>query len=284
MKNFKTLFVVSIFTFLTSGCTALFGDINRGVRSGESSSLVAWLYPKGDLPPQQNDEVPVLNLPLRVGLAFVPPKYSHVHSWSVSEAHKTELLGKVRASFADKPYISHIEIIPQYYLENARGIDGMQQLARLMHVDVMALVSYDQVVHNFDTSQSLLYWTIVGAYLVEGSKDEVHTFVDLAVIDVNSGKLLLRAPGINKQGSRSTLIKNAENIRRSREQGFESAMAEMSTNFELELERFRERIKKDQSVKVQTRAGYGGGSMSLWMLLFIVVLGCYKSCRHFAFK
>lgn len=283
MQTFKVIFCSLIVSVLLCGCTALFGDMNRGVRSGESSSLVSWLYPKGEIPPQKNDDVPVLNVPLRVGLAFVPPKNNFANSYYVSEAHKTELLAKVRESFSSKPYINHIEIIPQYYLENVKGIDGMQQLARLMNVDVMALVSYDQVVHNFDTSQSLLYWTIVGAYVVEGSKDEVHTFVDLAVIDVNTGKLLLRAPGIDKQGSRSTLVKNAENLRRSREKGFELAMATMNSNLEIELDSFRERIKKDQSVKVQTRSGYGGGSFSSWFGM-LIVLCCYKSGRRFVGK
>lgn len=274
LKTFLPRLLILSGAFAFAGCTAIWGEVNRGARSGESSSLVAWLYPRGEVPPTV-EETPVLRVPLRVGLAFVPPRNGYANSYYLSEAHKSELLYKVRESFSEKAYIDSIQIIPQYYLDRARGISGMQQVARMMSVDVMALVSYDQVVHNFDTSESLLYWTIVGAYVVKGSKDEVHTFVDLAVVDVNTGKLLLRAPGMDKQSSKSTLVKNAESVRRSREQGFNLAMQEMSKNLDAELALFRERIKTDKSVRVETRSGFsGGGSASLLLALMLFL------CRY----
>ncbi|MEQ1704159.1 MAG: Ig-like domain repeat protein, partial [Ilumatobacteraceae bacterium] len=48
-------------------------------------------------------------------------------------------------------------------------------------LDVIALVSYDQVAHSAETTSSFLYWTIVGAYVVKGNKNDVQTFVDTAV-------------------------------------------------------------------------------------------------------
>lgn len=62
----------------------------------------------------------------------------------------------------------------------------MAQVARLYGVDVMALVSYDQVIHTDDTKASLLYWTIIGAYIIKGSQFDTATFVDTAVFDINT--------------------------------------------------------------------------------------------------
>ncbi len=40
-------------------------------QSRNSSSLVSFLYPNGSTPPQEN-AIPELHVPLRVGLAFLP--------------------------------------------------------------------------------------------------------------------------------------------------------------------------------------------------------------------
>ena len=61
----------------------------------------------------------------------------------------------------------------------------------------MALVSYDQVANTSEKTSSLLYWTIVGAYVVKGNKNDVQTFVDTAVFDMATRKLLFRAPGVS---------------------------------------------------------------------------------------
>ena len=65
---------------LLAGCTSLWQATMGGLsetssgamRRGVSSSLVEYLYPSGEEPPPFNDSVPQLNIPLRVGLAFVP--------------------------------------------------------------------------------------------------------------------------------------------------------------------------------------------------------------------
>ena len=52
---------------LLGGCTSLFqlGE-PYGQREGVSSSLVDYLYPKGEVPPEETQGIPQLNLPLRV--------------------------------------------------------------------------------------------------------------------------------------------------------------------------------------------------------------------------
>ncbi len=155
-------------------------------------------------------------------------------------------------------------------------------MGRLYQLDVMALVSYDQVVHTDDRASSILYWTIVGAYVVKGSKNDVQTFVDTAILDVPTRRLLFRAPGTDKITANTTLIGSTETLRENREQSFDRAMQDMTGNLAVELELFRERIKEDKSVRVSHRPGYkegGGEGLSVLFLLLIVPVFRARSLR-----
>lgn len=202
-----------------------------------------------------------------VGLAFVP---SHaVTTAGLSEARKHELLGRVSAAFAGRDFIRDIASVPDTYLRSRGGFQSVDQVARLYGLDVIALVSYDQVVHTEDTRASWTYSTIVGAFLVKGSKNDVQTFVDSAIFDVKTRALLFRAPGIDRVESTSTLINSPEETRKARERSFDSAMADMTQNLGKELESFRARIKADKSVTVTQQPGTarnGGGAAGLEFL------------------
>ena len=266
---------------LISGCTTLWHDIaGRRPRQGISSSLVDYLYPNGEVPPAQDPVVPTLQLPVKVGLAFVPS--TGPVTAGLSEARKNELLGKVKGAFANREFIREITVVPDTYLRSRKGFQTVDQVARLYGLDVMVLVSYDQVANIEDTKASLLYWTIVGAYLIKGSKNDVQTFVDAAIFDVKSHKLLFRAPGIDRIESTSTLINIPEEARKARERSFDNAMAGMTRNLDDELEVFRERIKKDRSVTVTQRAGStgGGGAFSGAMLGLIATLALVIAGRR----
>ena len=185
------LFAIAMVAFLLTGCSTMW-DWSGGARSGTSSSLVDYLYPDGQEPPDVEQTIPYFELPLRVGIGFVPGQAGY---GTISEATKMQLLAKVKAAFIDREYISHIEVIPDTYLRSSSGVIGMQQVARLYDVDIMALVSYDQVAVSEENPAGLLYWTIVGAYLIKATSNEVQTFVDTAVFDVDTARLLFRAPG-----------------------------------------------------------------------------------------
>jgi rhombotail lipoprotein len=229
------------------------------------------LYPNGEIPPEHDGNIPNLNIPLRVGLAFVPSHSNTVEG--LSEANKNSLLEKTKESFSNRKFIKEIIVIPDTYLRSGRGFRTVDQVARLYSLDVIALVSYDQVAHADDTKSSILYWTIVGAYFVKGSKNDVQTFVDTAIFDVQTHKLLFRAPGINKIEATSTLINSAEEMRKARENSFSLAMVDMTNNLVDELDKFKEKIKEDRSVTITHRSGYGGGgSFDLTMILLLVGL------------
>jgi rhombotail lipoprotein len=260
------------------GCSPFYGA-DQGVRSGVSSSLVDYLYPKGEVPPQFDQQVPRLELPLRVGLAFVPT--TERAAGEPTEALKNDLLERVRKQFLDRKYIASIEVIPETYLRSTRGFDGMQQVARLYRADVMALVSYDQVAISADNELSLTYWTIVGAYVIKGTENKIQTFVDTAVFDVPSTKLLFRAPGVDTREKSSTAIEANEVARQARADSFAFAMHDMSGNLVAELDRFEERLKTEPQlaqVDRTTRSGAGG----LDAVVLVVLAGGFLRRRRLA--
>ena len=269
----KRLFILSVAILMTA-CASLFGSSKR---EGVSSSLVDFLYPDGEKPPTgQAVNIPNLELPLRVGLAFVP---SQGRGGALGEAERVQLLDKVKAAFSGRDYIEAIEVIPEAYLRTGRGFTALEQTARLHDLDVMALVSYDQVAHSAERTSSFLYWTIVGAYVVKGNKNDVQTFVDTAVFDVATRKLLFRAPGVSENKSSSTLVDLDRDLRVAQQKGFEVAMADMTVNLDKELNVFKERIKTDGSVKVTHSSRYTGGgggaadSVLLALLTGLILIG-----------
>ncbi len=272
----KILVTIASVALLLTGCSSLW-NWSGGTRSGTSSSLVDYLYPDGQIPPAVADTVPYLQLPLRVGIAFVPGQSSY---GTISEATKMQLLDKVKAAFIDREYISHIEVIPDTYLRSSKGVSGMQQVARLYGADVMALVSYDQVAVSEENPAGILYWTIVGSYVIKATSNEVQTFVDTAVFDVGTARLLFRAPGTDVLSDRSTLVEAGETVRKARDASFASAMDEMTGNLSVELDRFRERVKTDPTVaKTEWKPGSGVGSCS-WLILLAAAAGGLRRGRR----
>lgn len=264
------LFAIAWVALLLTGCSTMW-NWGGGARSGASSSLVDYLYPDGEKPPDVEQTIPYLELPLRVGIGFVPGQAGY---GTISEATKMQLLAKVKAEFIDREYISHIEVIPDTYLRSSRGVIGMQQVARLYDVDIMALVSYDQVAVSEENPAGLLYWTIVGAYLIKATSNEVQTFVDTAVFDVDTAKLLFRAPGTHTMSGRSTLVEAGEVVRKVKDESFTAAMEQMTGNLAVELDRFQERVKENPNVaNTQWRPGSGGGAFGWLTLVLLALIG-----------
>ena len=274
MKATRLFLLVFIFT--TTACAGLLGG---STREGVSSSLVDYLYPEGEKPPPQSGQIPHLQLPLKIGLAFVPARSGN--SQGLSEAERMKLLDDVKTTFSGRDFIEEIAVIPEAYMRTGRGFSALEQTARLYDLDVMALVSYDQVANTAEKTSSLLYWTIVGAYVVKGNKNDVQTFVDTAVFDVATRKLLFRAPGVSETKSSSTLVDVQHDVRMAQRKGFEQAMADMTVNLEKELALFKERIRTDGSVRV-SRAGSsgGGGAANPAFLILLAGLLCFPVVRH----
>lgn len=276
IKIYRLISLILISIFLNS-CSSW----SRNSRQGVSSSLVQYLYPEGEEPPKYEQNIPNLKLPLTVGLAFVPSASGNTRG--LTEQHKATLLEKVRQRFLGRDFISNIVVIPDTYLHASKGFTGLEQISRLYGLDIVALVSYDQVTHVEENEASFLYWTIVGAYLIPASENEVQTFVDTAIFDVNTRKLLFRAPGVDKTSGVSTLIGVDRDTRKAEEQGFALAMDDMSKNLDAELQTFKQRIKTNKTVTVSHREGYhGGGAFDLSFLLLLLGLCFFQNRAKFA--
>lgn len=245
-----------------------------------SSSLVDFLYPNKNERVAHKQEMPVLTLPLNVGLSFLPSQNSqHWRGDRISESDKIKLLEKVKMSFVQQGYIDHITLIPSVYLRkssNNSGFDRLDQVSRLHDVDIMVLVSFDQVTQSLQNNASLLYWTIVGMYVVPGNENSIQTFVDTAVFDVHSRKMLLRAPGVSSIRKRSTAI-GVDRVMKNRAlQGFQLAFDDMIKNLSTELTGFKARAKQGKVVTIKHQAGYsaggswGGGLLTLLYIMLVV--------------
>lgn len=254
-----------------TGCVGF----SRHARHHEANSVVQFLYPDTALPFVQ-PEIPTLRLPLRVGLAFVPPATpgGYRSAAHFSEAQKTVLLRQVAAQFKALPFVAAIEIVPATYLRPGGGFDNLDQVRALLGVDVIALVSYDQAQNTADTAWSLAYWTIVGAYVVPAQKNDTHTLMEAVVYDIPSRSLLFRAPGTSAVTGHTTLVRTAEELRLDSARGFEAAAKDMTAALQRELELFKVRAREEPgTVKIEHRPGYtGGGSLDAGCALLLLVL------------
>jgi rhombotail lipoprotein len=253
--NGKMITTLLLATLVLSGCATWFdrgGQIHRG-------SVVDYLYPKGEQP-TLTPTVPELRLPLRVGIAFVPGNNT---LGELPETERELLLKRVRDAFANRPYIAAIEVIPSTYLRPRGGFDNLQQAARMFNVDVVALLSYDQVQFSDSNRLSIFYWTIVGGYFINGSQYDVNTLVDAAVFDMTTRSLLFRAPGTSQIKGSSPLVKFAEASREARGEGYRQAVDDLIPRFNTQLEAFRVRVKEEKVARIVEKPGYNRGSGSV---------------------
>jgi rhombotail lipoprotein len=273
-------------TMSVAGCDLLTQGMcapNCHSQTQKSSSLVTFLYPDGKLLPPSNS-IPELKVPLRIGLAFLPSQAAYGAA-PLDAAQRENLLQQIQARFAARKFVSEIVIIPDYYLANARGFAGLEGVQRLYNIDLMALVSYDQVTHGDDNKLSLGYLTIVGAYVLRGSSHDTATLVDLAVIDPATRSLVLRAGGTDTRHGNSTLIDVNRDTRQDSASSFQAATARMIDNFDIALTSFESDVHAGKAnVRVVSRdsargGGGGGGAMGPWTLLGLFVLVAVRNAR-----
>ena len=269
---------ILIFTMFLTSCSAWFNHA-RPRDDRTTSSLVKYLYSDGSFP-EHTEELPELKVPVTVGVAFVPSQ----GSWPGSIDAKSEvaLLDEVRNGFLKYDFIKRIEVIPSTYLANGAGFTTLEQVARLYDVDVMALVSYDQLSRSTNNPSSLLYWTIVGAYIIPGNTNLTQTFVDTAVFDIATHKMLFRAPGTDRDQHYSTAVSTNKNASEASGESYQRAVAQMTTNLDAELTRFRTRIKEEKVARVTYRQGYSGAGSAgpIGLCLFLLILGGLSGCAN----
>lgn len=274
MKTIMTTVLIG-WMLLLAGCAGW----NPGGKTHQSGSIVDYLYPDAKEPPQMQPSVTYLRPPVRVGIAFVPGS-----GWDsgLPEPEKAKLLERVKASFAQYDFIGNIELIPSQYLRPKGGFANLEQVARMFNVEVVALLSYDQVQFDDSNALSVLYWTIIGAYIIHGDQYDIHTMLDASVFDVPSRKLLFRAPGTSQVKGSSSMAGFSESARTARIEGYSQAATALIPQLQAELEDFQQRIKSDASYRVENRPGYSGAGDLGWLgiLLALSLLLIAQRRRH----
>ena len=266
-----------------SGCAdlACFSSCQRHAQN--STSLVEFLYPNGAPPPAQ-DAQPQLHLPLRVGLAFLPSNGEP--RIGPDAAQKEALLQEIRKRFVSRKFIAEIVLIPDYYLQGKRGFEGLEGVQRLYGIDLMALISYDQVAHEDDNRWSLGYMTIVGAYVLKGTRHDVSTLVDLAVVDPATHSLVLRAGGFDTRHGTVTLVDENRRLRETASEAFAAATQQMIDHFDSALTAFESEVRDGTAnVRVVSNhgkptSGGGGGAIDWLALLFLVPIAAAAAKRR----
>ena len=254
--------------FLT-GCAEFYGE--RKTRY--TSSVVDFLYPKENI--VEVPTIPRLSLPLRVGVAFVPESAGGVRGSRLSEKDKIDLMNRISSEFRKLPFVKDIEVIPSAYLSKGGGFTNLDQIRTMYGIDVIALLSYDQVQHTDEGLMSLSYWTIVGAYIVKGERNDTSTMVDAAVYDISSRKMLFRAPGLSHIKGKATLVNLNEQLRIDSLNGFRMASDDLVNNLQEQLDLFKAKVKEmPQQYVVEHKPGYTGeGSFGSVFAVLLISLG-----------
>jgi rhombotail lipoprotein len=252
-------------------------------RHSQATSVMQFLYPQ-DSQHLDAPGIPILSLPLRVGIAFVPPagRSNYMMETAISEARKAELMKRVSAEFSGLSYVKTIEIIPSAYLRPEGGFENLNQIRSMLGVDVVVLVAYDQIQFTNEGILSLSYWTIVGAYVVKGEKNDTQTLMEAAVYDIASRKMLFRAPGTSQVKASATLVNLTEQLQADSSKSFDLATADMITNLKTELEDFRVRVRQSpDEFTVVHKAGYvGGGPIDGGLSLAVAGLALFAILRR----
>ncbi|MES3022921.1 MAG: rhombotarget lipoprotein [Pseudomonadota bacterium] len=265
MKLLKWSILMLACLLTLAGCSSLRG----GDKRSQAGSVVDYLFPSAKESPNLQPSVTYLRPPVRVGVAFVPGGGYD----SLPEPEKLKLIERVKAQFSQHRFIGAIEVIPTSYLRPKGGFANLDQVARMYNVEVMALLSYDQVQFNDSNRLSLLYWTLIGAYVIKGDQYDIQTMVDASVFDVKSRTLLFRAPGTSQIKGSASLVGFSAQARSARSEGYVQAIDQLIPQLQTELSTFRERVKNDASIRVENKAGYsGGGSFDAVFLALAALL------------
>jgi rhombotail lipoprotein len=242
-RNSAGLVAIAI-ALVVSGCASL----EPSTKQRQVASVLSYLNPGSEQNPAASTQVTELNVPFRVGVAFVP---NHSDAkFRLPESDQLKLAGEVRSAFVDFPFIREMVVIPSMYLEPAGGFTNLDRISALLNVDVVALVSFDQVQNSGATGWSFLYWTGIGAYVINGDRYDILTAVDTAVFAVKSRRLLMRASGISNTKGTATMVGFSERAREARTRSVDDAIQQMIGNLQAELKAFRVRAPTDPNIRL----------------------------------
>jgi len=246
----KLVILLATIAVVLGGCASM----EESARHRQVASVLAYLYPGTGNVPTSPESTAEIRVPFRIGVAFVPDNTPP--QFRLPESDRLKLANKVSEAFSGYPFIQEIVPVPSVYLEAGGGFANVDRIASLLKLDVIALISFDQVQNAGATRSSFLYWTGIGAYLIEGDQYDILTAVETSIFDVKSRRLLLRAGGVSNIKGSATMVGFSELAREARTRGFDEAMTEMIGKLQAEVKSFREQAPKDPGVRLILPPGY----------------------------
>ena len=218
-----------------------------------------------------------LRPPIRVGIAFVP---DGAPTEGLSDVEKTRLLDRIRAAFSGYPFVGGIEIIPVPHLGSGGGFTNLQQVARMFDVEVIALLSCDQLQFDAPDALPVVYWTITGTSVIRGAPHETWTLVDASVLDVRSRRLLFRAPGASHTAGHTSRASFSGIDRATPLEGCTRAVDRLVPRLHAELDLFRARMDAaKQTVLTGLSWAWVGFALDLAGLILVFAAIIYVSRR-----
>ncbi len=218
------------------------------------ASLLAYLFPGREPPTAAPAGVTELRVPFRVGIAFVPDSSSA--PFVLAETERRQLAERVREAFKGYSFIREIELVPSSFLQPGGGFDNLDRVGTLMRLDVVVLVSFDQLQHTAANRWSFLYWTGLGAYVVKGEQYDIFTALEVSVFELKSRRMLMHAGGRSTVKGDATWVGVAERSRAARSRSFDEALTEMNAALHREIGAFRERARNDPTIRLVLPPGY----------------------------
>jgi rhombotail lipoprotein len=253
LKNLALLGTICLGIVSLSGC--------GHYTTQRTSNILTYLYP-GEAQPVEisNTASPNIPLPMKLGIAFVPESRTTTGRGDtkiepLTEKHKMEMMHELSSTLRQYPYIAGVEEIPSTYLKVGGSFPNLDQIRTMTGVDVVGLVSYDQIQFTDHGLISLLYWTGIGWYFVPGEKNDTNTMMDAALYHVPTRKPLLRATGQSGVYRYSTPMNQSQNLRENSEHGFKEALHMLAENFKEQLDMLKPRAVQGAAANLSAGAG-----------------------------
>ena len=83
--------------------------------------------------------------------------------------HQGQILDAIGKQVATYPFVQSVAVIPDVYLQRGGGFQNLRQIQTAFGVDIIGLVSYDQIANTSENPASILYITLVGRYFIPGT-------------------------------------------------------------------------------------------------------------------
>lgn len=223
------------------------------------SNLMDYVYPNAAQAPRLNPQEAKLQLPVRVGLAFVPANWRGLcDEPPVPLEAERPLLEIVQKAFQGKWWVKELVVLPSTYLTPEGGFPNLQEVARQHEVEVIALVSAQQVQYTeqkwwaslFNNAYTLQYLSVLGNVVLKGEKNDTRTLLEAAVFQPSTRVLLLRASGQSLVRGDSSLSLHRRILRAHARQGLELAMSDLAANFDKEVLNFKNAVAEGRTKRV----------------------------------